>query len=246
MGRTWRTSIPPATHQFPRSPHIFCAFCPVPSLLLLWTDLAQWISLSGDWCLCTVLGTDSGAHHYWIGYTNTTIHSHSHQYTDHGRLTSPCWCRRVSRRRWAAPGGIECACTSLAGRSVAAGCSAGESGLLVWMQSPAATQPTLLHTHTHTHPFNGPFSGTTQVSRYQKGGTNLDFTEARDSEWQWHQLGQMQVCTLLQTDNHTSIPPLIPNNAHLTIIFKFLFLLNQPSFWINPGPQRQVPKSPCK
>ena len=60
--------------------------------------------------------------------------------------------------------------------------------------------------YTHTHPFNGPFSGTTQVSRYQKGGTNLDFTEARDSEWQWHQLGQMQVYTLLQTDNHTSIP----------------------------------------
>ena len=38
--------------------------------------------------------------------------------------------------------------------------------------------------HTHTHPFNGPLSGTTQVSRYQKGKTNLDFTEARDSEWQ--------------------------------------------------------------
>ena len=37
------------------------------------------------------------------------------------------------------------------------------------------------HTHTHTHPFNGPFSGTTQVSQYQKGKTNLDFTEARDS-----------------------------------------------------------------
>jgi len=64
------------------------------------------------------------------------------------------------------------------------------------------------HTQTHTHTFNGPFSGTTQVSRYQKGRTNLDFTEASDSEWQWHQLGQMQVCTLLQTDNHTSIPPL--------------------------------------
>ena len=28
--------------------------------------------------------------------------------------------------------------------------------------------------NTHTHPFNGPFSGTTQVSRYQKGKTNLD------------------------------------------------------------------------
>ena len=45
------------------------------------------------------------------------------------------------------------------------------------------------------HPFNGPFSGTIQVSRYQKGKNNLDFTEARDSEWQWHQLGRMQVCT---------------------------------------------------
>ena len=28
-----------------------------------------------------------------------------------------------------------------------------------------------LITHTHTHPFNGPFSGTTQVSQYQKGKT---------------------------------------------------------------------------
>jgi len=50
-------------------------------------------------------------------------------------------------------------------------------------------------TFTRTHPFNSPFSGTTQVSRYQKGKTNLDFTEARDSEWQWHQLDHMQVCT---------------------------------------------------
>jgi len=36
----------------------------------------------------------------------------------------------------------------------------------------------------------------------------LNFTEARDSEWQWHQLGHMQVCTLLQTDNHASTSPL--------------------------------------
>jgi len=56
--------------------------------------------------------------------------------------------------------------------------------------------------------FNGPFSGTTQVSRYQKSKANPDFTEARDSEWQWHQLGHMQVCILLQTDNHVSTPPL--------------------------------------
>ena len=46
------------------------------------------------------------------------------------------------------------------------------------------------------------------MSRYQKGKTTLDFTEARDGEWQWHQLGHMQVCTLLQTDNHASTPPL--------------------------------------
>jgi len=57
---------------------------------------------------------------------------------------------------------------------------------------------------THTHPFNCPFSGTTRVSWYQKGETNLDFTEARDSEWQWHQLGHMQFCISLQTDNSTT------------------------------------------
>ena len=60
------------------------------------------------------------------------------------------------------------------------------------------------HTHTHTHTINGPFSRTTRVGRYQKRKTNLDFTEARDSELQWHQLGHMQVCTSLQA----STPPL--------------------------------------
>ena len=44
------------------------------------------------------------------------------------------------------------------------------------------------------------------MSQYQKGKTNLDISEARDSEWQWHQLGHMQVCTSLQTDNHASTP----------------------------------------
>jgi len=46
------------------------------------------------------------------------------------------------------------------------------------------------------------------VSQYQKGKTNLDFTEATDSEWQWHQLGHMQVCTSPQTGNHASTSPL--------------------------------------
>ena len=35
-------------------------------------------------------------------------------------------------------------------------------------------------THAHTR--------TTWVSRYQKGKSCLDFTEARDCEWQWHEL----------------------------------------------------------
>ena len=60
----------------------------------------------------------------------------------------------------------------------------------------------------YIHSFNGPFSETTRVSRYQKGKTNLDFTGARDSEWQWNELDRMQVCISLQTDNHASTPPL--------------------------------------
>jgi len=67
------------------------------------------------------------------------------------------------------------------------------------------------------------------VGWYQKGKTNLDFTEARDSEWQWHQLVHMvwygmlnvdlysaittrvsnvQVYTSLQAHNHASTPPI--------------------------------------
>ena len=38
--------------------------------------------------------------------------------------------------------------------------------------------------------------------------TRKDFTEVRDSECQRHQLGRMQVCTLLQTDIHASNPQL--------------------------------------
>ena len=53
-----------------------------------------------------------------------------------------------------------------------------------------------------------PAGLTPVVNQYQKGKTNLDFTGARDSVWQWHQLGHMQVCTSLQTDNHASTPPL--------------------------------------
>jgi len=44
------------------------------------------------------------------------------------------------------------------------------------------------------------------VSRYQKGKTNLDFNEARDMEWHWHQLGHMQVCTFF-TGRMPFLPP---------------------------------------
>jgi len=63
------------------------------------------------------------------------------------------------------------------------------------------------------------------VSQYQKGKTNLDFNETRDSEWQWHQLGHIQVCTSLQTDNHASTPP-------------FKFFTGQMPF-LPPNQQRQ-------
>ena len=74
-------------------------------------------------------------------------------------------------------------------------------------QSTEGKWPLITHTHTHTR-LTALFPGLPRVSRYQKGKTNLDFTEARDSEWQWHQLGHMQVCTSVQTYNHASTPPL--------------------------------------
>ena len=42
----------------------------------------------------------------------------------------------------------------------------------------------------HTHPFNGHFPGLPRWAGTRKVKSNLDFTEARDSEWQWHQLGK--------------------------------------------------------
>ena len=74
------------------------------------------------------------------------------------------------------------------------------SGALHVIQSTASK-----HTHTRLTALFRNYP----LSRYQKGKTNLDFTEARDSEWQWHQLGHMQVCISIQTDNHASTPPLV-------------------------------------
>jgi len=80
------------------------------------------------------------------------------------------------------------------------------------------------YTHTHTR-LTALCPGLPRGSRYQKGKTNLDFTEARDSEWQWHQLSHMQVCTALQADSHASTPPL-----------KFFY---RPVPFLPPNQQRQ-------
>ena len=72
-----------------------------------------------------------------------------------------------------------------------------------WKSIPFSHSVLSLLTHTR---LTALCPGQTRVSRYQKGKTNLDFTEAGNSEWQWHQLGRMQVCTSLQTDNHASTP----------------------------------------
>ena len=70
-----------------------------------------------------------------------------------------------------------------------------------------------LHTHTRLMAL---FSGTTLVSQYQKGKTNLDFAEARDSEWQWHCLApdrqpHQHPTTLFFTGR---MPFLSPNQQH--------------------------------
>ena len=70
--------------------------------------------------------------------------------------------------------------------------------------------PYRIHTHTHAHThtrLTALCPGLPGLAGTRKVKTNLDFTEARDSEWQWHQLGHMQVCTSLQTDNHASTAP---------------------------------------
>ena len=93
--------------------------------------------------------------------------------------------------------------------------------------------------------FNGLFSRTTWVSRYQKGKTNLDFTGvgvefnaplnttgARVSEWQRHQLGHMQVCTSLQTENHASTPTTLCFTGWMP--------------FLPPNQQRQSTEGTCK
>jgi len=65
---------------------------------------------------------------------------------------------------------------------------------------------TAMSVHTHAHTRLTALFWDYPGEPVSEGKTNLDFTEARDSEWQWHQLSHMQVCNLLQTDNDASTP----------------------------------------
>jgi len=76
------------------------------------------------------------------------------------------------------------------------------------------SKPNTTKAHTHTHPFNGPFSGTTRVSRYQKGKTSLDFTEARESEW------QLAICKSASRSRQITMP--VPHHSFFTGRMPFL------------------------
>jgi len=67
------------------------------------------------------------------------------------------------------------------------------------------------------------FSRMAWVSQYQKGNHFLILLEQEIMEWQWHQLGHMQIiCTSFQTDNHASSSPLsfcLPvNSSHDEVV----------------------------
>ena len=75
------------------------------------------------------------------------------------------------------------------------------------------------HTHTTILLLVWNMSGSTRVSRYQKGKTkkvttNLDLLE-QESEWQWHLLGYMQrllpstSCKVSSCGRHMGSPPIV-------------------------------------
>jgi len=92
----------------------------------------------------------------------------------------------------------------LVGRAVSLNDDADNNSRSIISHTHARTHA---RTHTHTR-LMALFPGLPGWASTRKAKPIWTFTEARDSEWQWHQLGHMQVCTLLQTDNHASTPPL--------------------------------------
>jgi len=58
------------------------------------------------------------------------------------------------------------------------------------------------------HTFNDPFLGQPRWTSTCKVKPIWILLKQETCEWQWHQLGHMQVCTSLQRDKHASTPPL--------------------------------------
>ena len=83
-------------------------------------------------------------------------------------------------------------------------------------------------THTHTR-LTALFPRLPGSAGTRKAKPIWIFPETTDSEWQWYQLGRMQVCILLQTDNHCQ---------HLTTLF---FTGRMP--FLPPNQQRQKAQS---
>ena len=65
----------------------------------------------------------------------------------------------------------------------------------------AGVRATVIYTHIRLTALFGYY----QVSRYQKGKTDVDFTEARDSEWQWHQL-DWDICKSATRSRQITMP----------------------------------------
>ena len=75
------------------------------------------------------------------------------------------------------------------------------------------------HTHTRTHLLNGLLSGTIGVSRYEKGKTNVDFTEAKRQWVAVASAGPYASLHLTPDRYHASTPPLsfyMPNALPVT------------------------------
>jgi len=87
--------------------------------------------------------------------------------------------------------------------------------LLLWSSAECAHYnlcdwQVLTNTHTHTT-ILWPSEICPGSPEWATTRTNLDFTEARDNEWQWHQLGHMQICTS---------PQLTTPTPHLSVFYR--------------------------
>ena len=72
-----------------------------------------------------------------------------------------------------------------------------------WLTSIHFTLARPNATHTHTQMFNGLFSRTTWVGRYQKDKPFWILLKQERMGWQWHQPNHMQIiCTSLRADDH--------------------------------------------